>query len=301
MLTDVPGVKVGHYTDTENLTGCTVVLPPSGTVASCEWRGGAPGDREWVLLQPEQRVDALHALIFSGGSAFGLATADGVVDWLAERDIGWDVAGLVRVPIVAGAILFDLGLGDPAVRPGPREGRLACDAASDGPFERGNVGAGTGCTVGKAHGREWAMKSGIGTAAIDIDGLIISALVAANPVGNVIDEKGAPLAGSRAPVGTPMVEFTPIENTLLGVVATNATLTKPQAHLLSMAGQDGIAAVVRPPHTRYDGDVVFGLGTCQFDAPVDRVLALASEVIARAVRDAVRSAGSAGGLPGLAG
>jgi L-aminopeptidase/D-esterase-like protein len=300
MITDVEGMRVGHWTDPEGMTGCTVVLPPEGTVGSCEWRGGAPGDREWVILQPEQRVDRVHGLVLSGGSAFGLAVADGVMRWLEERGVGWDVAGLVRVPIVPAAILFDLGLGDPRARPGPEQGRLACEAATAGAFETGSVGAGTGCTVGKVHGFEWATKSGLGSASVRDGDLVVGALAAVNPVGDVLHEHGGVLAGSRAPAGTPVVAPTPGQQTVLCVVATNGRLSKAEAFLVARSGQDGIARVVAPAHTRYDGDVVFSLGTCQVTAAVDQVCMLASEAVITAIRQAVRSAKGLGGLPGLA-
>ena len=300
VITDVDGIRVGHWTDPVGITGCTVVLLPEGTVGSCEWRGGAPGDREWVVLQPEQRVDRVHAVVLAGGSAFGLAAADGVMGWLEERGIGWDVAGLVKVPIVPAAILFDLPLGDIHARPGAAQGRSACDAAAAGVFETGSVGAGTGCTAGKLRGVEWAVKSGIGSASVGEGDLVVGALAAVNPVGDVLDERGDILAGSRAPEGTPPVALSPVENTLLGVVATNGRLTKAEAHLVARAGQDGIARVIAPAHTRYDGDVVFSLGTCQVAAPVDQICILASEAIVRAVRQAVRSAKGLGGFPGLA-
>lgn len=301
MITDVEGVRVGHWTDPVGLTGCTVVLLPEGTTGSCEWRGGSPGDREWVLLQPENHVDRVHALVLSGGSAFGLATADGVMRWLDEKGIGWPAAGgLANVPIVPAAILFDLVFGDPKARPGAEEGRLAADAATAGRIETGSVGAGMGCRCGKLLGMEWAAKSGIGSASVREGELVVGGLVAANPVGDILDEKGEILAGSRAPVGTPPANFSRSENTVLGVVATNAILTKQEAHLVARAGQDGVATVVRPAHTRYDGDVVFSLGTRQVEASVDLVSALATRVVAEAIRQGVRTAKGAGGLPGLA-
>lgn len=298
MITDVEGIRVGHWTDPVGITGCTVVLPPEGTVGSCEWRGGAPGDREWVVLHPAQRIDRVHAVVLAGGSAFGLAAADGVMRWLEEQGIGWDVGGLYRVPIVPAAILFDLWVGDHRARPGAKEGRLACEAAAS-TFETGSVGAGTGCSAGKLQGRDWATKGGIGSASLDEADLVVGALVAANPVGDVLDERGSVLAGSRAPAGTPPAVFPPRTSTVLGVVATNAVLTKHEAFLVARAGQDGIATVVRPAHTRYDGDVVFGLGTGRVEASVDFVCSMAAAVTAAAVRQGVRAAKGAGGLPGL--
>lgn len=302
MLTDVEGIMVGHWTDPDAVTGCTVILLPEGTVGSCEWsRGGGPGDREWVLLQPEQRVDRVHAIVLSGGSAFGLATADGVMAWLEERGVGWEIPGIVRVPIVPAAILFDLGFGNSKIRPGAPQGRAACDAATAGEFETGNAGAGMGCTAGKLHGLNYAMKSGIGSASWRYGDLVVAALVAANPVGDVLDEKGEVLAGSRAPEGTPPARFDLRQNTVLSVVATNAILTKQQAYLVARAGHDGVSTVVRPAHTRYDGDVVFSLGTCRVEAPVDAVMMAAPGVVAEAIRQGVRAAKTAAGVPGLAG
>jgi L-aminopeptidase/D-esterase-like protein len=300
VITEINGIKVGHWTDPVGITGCTVVLLPESTVGSCEWRGGAPGDREWVLLQPENRVDRVHAIVLSGGSAFGLATADGVMRWLEERGIGWDVGGFVKVPIVPAAILFDLGIGDATARPGAAEGRAACDDAAEGTIETGSVGAGAGCTAGKIFGVEHGVKSGIGSAAVREGDLVVAALVASNPVGDVLDEKGNVLAGSRAPEGTPPFEFGPRQNTVLGIVATNARLSKQEVFLLARAGQDGIANVVRPAHTRYDGDVVFGLATGEVEAVVDAVTALAPGVVAEAIRQGVRASKGAGNLPGLA-
>lgn len=300
MITRVDGIRVGHWTDPQAVTGCTVVLPPEGTVGSCEWRGGAPGDREWVLLQPEQRIDRVHGVVLSGGSAFGLAAADGVMRYLEDNGIGWDVAGLVKVPIVPAAILFDLGLGDASVRPGAEQGRMACESATGGEFECGSVGAGTGCTAGKFYGVQWATKSGVGSAFLQERDVVVGALVAANPVGDVLDESGKVLAGSRAPEGTDPVALISRQNTVLGIVATNASLTKPEAYLMSRAGQDGVAAVVTPAHTRYDGDVVFGLATGRVEASVDLVFAMATQVVAAAIRQGVRAAKGVDGLPGLA-
>lgn len=301
MITEVEGIRVGHWTNPDAATGCTVILPPESTVGSCEWsKGGGPGDREWVLLQPEQRVDRVHAIVLSGGSAFGLASADGVMAWLEEKGVGWEVPEVARVPIVPAAILFDLGIGDPSVRPGAAEGRAACEAAMDGPVATGSVGAGMGCTAGKLHGREFAIKSGIGTAVWRRGDLVVASLVAANPVGDVLDEKGEVLAGSRAPEGTPPVSFDLRENTVLSVVATNAILTKQEAYLVARAGHDGVSTVVRPAHTRYDGDVVFSLGTCRVQASVDEVLGVAPLVLAEAIRQGVRAARGAAGIPGLA-
>lgn len=303
MITDVEGIRVGHWTHPEGITGCTVLLLPEGTSGSCEWRGGAPGSREWVVLQPENRVDRVHAIVLSGSSAFGLAVADGVMSWLEERRIGWEVGGRfdppLRVPIVPTAILLDAGAAHPEARPTAESGRLACESATDGEFECGSVGAGTGCTCAKIYGVEQGMKSGIGTASVSRGDLVVAALVAANPVGEVLDENGGILAGSRTSDRSTVFQLTG-GNTMLGVVATNGRLSKQDLFHVARAGQDGIATVVRPAHTRYDGDVVFSLGTRAVDAELDLVLALVPQVIAAAVRHGVRSAKGAAGFPGLA-
>lgn len=303
MITDIDGVKVGHWTDAEAVTGCTVILPPDGTVGSAEVRGGAPGTREIALLHPSQRVDRVHGIALSGGSAFGLAVADGVMRWLAERGIGWEVGDgkrfQVKVPIVPAAILFDgsvMGLRTP----GADEGRQACDAATDGAFETGSVGAGMGCTCGKARGLEWRMKSGLGTASLMEGDVITSAIVAANPVGDILDERNEVLAGSRAPEGTPQVIARPGANTVIGAVVTNAKMSKTEAMWLARGGQDGIATAIRPPHTRYDGDVVFGLATGAVEEDPDLVISMASTVMADAIRQGARAAKGTTDSPGLA-
>ncbi len=310
-LAAVPGVRIGHATDLEGLTGCTVVLCERGAVGGVDQRGGAPGTRETDLLRPMHLVEKVHAVLLAGGSAFGLAAADGVVRYLEERGIGFD-ARVAKVPIVPAAILFDLDLGDPQARPDAEMGYTACEAADDGPVAEGNVGAGTGATAGKILGIGRAMKSGLGTAAFDLGGgLVVGALVAANPLGDIVDpETGEVLAGVRRPrsdrpggtldvmrsfVGKVALRFA--SSTVIGVVATNARLTKEEANKVAQMAQDGIARAVRPAHTLFDGDTLFALSTGNKRADVNLVGAYAAEAVALAVARAARAAEGAGGLP----
>ena len=267
----------------------TVVWAPSGTVASGEVRGGAPATREFALLDPTRLVDRVDAVVLCGGSAFGLAAADGVVGFLAERGQGFPTpAG--PVPIVVAAALFDLPCGDP---PGPEEGRTAAVAAARGePAAGGRVGAGRGATVGKWRGREHAAAGGVGTAAVDEDGAVVGALVACNALGDVVAADGSVLAGSAAPPGARgFAPASPFESTTLVVVATDARLSKMDCHLLAQSAHDGLARAVRPAHTRYDGDAVVALATGAVDddssARPDRLREAAAEAVARAVRAAV--------------
>lgn len=306
MITDVSGVLVGHWTDAEGLTGCTAVLCPPGTVGSGEVRGGAPGTRETDLLRPGTLVDEVNAVLLTGGSAFGLAAADGVMSYLEERDIGFEVPGVARVPIVPAAVLFDLGVGDAAARPGPEAGYEACVGARDGRVSEGSVGAGAGATVAKLHGPEGAVKGGIGTAASDRDGLIVGALMAVNALGEILDEDGELLAPARIGPGEegPAAEAStpsPGANSVIGVVATNARLSKERANLLASAAHDGIETSVRPAHTMWDGDAIFSLATGEVDAPQGSVEELAEETVAEAIRRAVRLAEGLGGVPAIGG
>jgi L-aminopeptidase/D-esterase-like protein len=271
------------------MTGCTVVLCPPGTVGSGQVRGGAPGTRETDLLAPGTLVREVHAALITGGSAFGLAAADGVMRWLEERNVGFD-AGVARVPIVPAAVLFDLGVGDPGARPGPEQGYAACQAASSGPVPEGPVGAGTGATVAKLRGPHRAVPGGLGTTARTADGVTVAALAAVNAYGEVVDEDGTPLAGPRPGPDaerstTPWPNTT---NTVISVLATDALLTKEEAHDLAGAGHHGVAKAVRPAHTMWDGDTVFALATGGTRAPQPLLQRLAEEVLAEAVRRAVR-------------
>ncbi len=327
-ITSVPGIEVGHHTLTGRPTGCTVVLAREGAVGGVDVRGGAPGTRETDLLDPVNTVERLHAVVLSGGSAFGLDAAGGVMRWLEERGIGFPV-GSVRVPIVAGAILFDLGVGDPAIRPGPECGYRAAEAASDLPPAEGNVGAGAGATVGKLRGLGRAMKGGVGTASIArSDGLVVGAIVAVNAVGDVVDPAtGRVIAGVRTADGRGLADARRLvregvataaggpstgsssgggsseaglpRNTIIGVVATNARLTKAQATKVAQMAHDGLARTVSPVHTPWDGDTVFALATGELETSPDLldVGALAAEAVAEAVIRAVRAAEGLEGLP----
>jgi L-aminopeptidase/D-esterase-like protein len=279
----IDGVRVGHWTDAVARTGCTVVLLPEGTVASGEVRGGAPGTREFELLRPERLEPAVDAVLLTGGSAFGLAACDGVVGWLEAAGRGFPTRG-GRVPIVVGMVLYDLGVGDPSVRPGPADGRAACEAAtgSPGEVEVGLVGAGTGATVGKWRGPDHVRPGGLG-AATEVDGdLVVWALFAVNAFGDVADVASPlPPRDAAAPAVPAMGE-----NTTIGVVVTNARLDKLSCLLVAQGGHDGLARSLEPAHATVDGDAVVAAATGVVDAPVDRVRVLA----ARATEAAIRSA-----------
>ena len=317
-ITDINGLLVGHADDREALTGCTVVLPPTGTVAGVDRRGGANGSRQLDPLGLTHVVQEVHAVLLAGGSAFGLEAATGVAAYLEEQGIGFDV-NVARVPIVPTAILFDLGLGAVDRRPDALMGRAACEAATNQAPAQGCVGAGMGATLGKMLGPEGAMKSGIGTATLEIgSGLIVGAVVAANPLGDVIDPtSGEIIAGARLPDGSetifadarsvlegrvqgPAMGFGSADNTVIGVVATNARLTKNQATMVAQMAQDGVARTVRPAHTQFDGDTIFALATGEIEADHTIVGTFAAEAVAEAILRAVKSAESAGGLPAWA-
>lgn len=322
-ITDVRGIEVGHAQNDKALTGCTVILCRTGAVAGVDVRGGAPGTRETDLLDPINLVQKVHGIVLSGGSAFGLDAAGGVMRYLEEKKIGFNT-GAAKVPIVPAAILYDLNLGRADVRPDSAMGYRAAASASVAPPAEGNFGAGTGASVGKMFGLKLAMKAGLGTASMDAGGgVIVGALVAVNAFGDVIDpNSGAVVAGLRSgkvgplrvggksqfadtlammkkPIGRGILGFASRANTVIGVVATNAKLNKAQATKVAQMAQDGIARTIRPAHTMLDGDVIFALstGTRKVDASV--VGAFAAEVMAEAVLRAVRLARSAGGLVGL--
>lgn len=311
-LTDVGGLKVGHFTDSRRPTGCTVVLAEAGAVCGVDVRGGAPGTRETDLLDPVNTVQQVHALVLSGGSAFGLDSATGVVRYLEEKGIGFPV-GVGKVPIVPAAILFDLGVGDWKIRPDANAGYAAARSASTAVVAEGCVGAGAGATVGKLRGLERAMKAGIGSASVKLpNGAVVAALVAVNAFGDVIDPgTGRPLAGLRTPDGKALrgtLEALvagerpgrplPGENTAIGVVATNVALGKSEATRVAQMAHDGLAQSIRPVHTPWDGDTLFALsmGAVRIDAAALVVGSLAAEVVAQAV---VRAVVTATALPGL--
>lgn len=284
MRLDIPGIRVGQWSDPAARTGCTVVLFPAGTVASGEVRGGAPGTREWALLAPERTVARIDAFVLTGGSAFGLAACDGVVRWCEERGLGFPTtAG--PVPIVVGAVIFDLLVGDPTIRPGAEEGYAACVAAVSGEVALGPVGVGAGATANKWRGRDHVQAAGLGGAVRSDGDLIVAALVAVNPFGGARDgvEHRWP-ATSGAPFGSDGGTNLG-ENTTIGVVMTNAVLDKVGCFLVAQSAHDGLARAVDPAHTTVDGDAFVAAATGQRQAPVDQVRLLA----ARAVEDAVRS------------
>lgn len=310
-LTDIPGIRVGHATDLRGITGCTVVLCEAGAVASGEVRGAAPGTLGTSLLEPSYLVQKIHGVLLTGGSAFGLAAADGVMRYLEERGVGLDTRA-ARVPIVVGAVIFDLGIGDPRARPDAAMGYAACAAATAAPVLEGSVGAGTGATVGKVLGPEAAMKGGLGSWSLRLyDGTTVGALVVVNALGDVVDEDGRIVAGCRGPDGQfadsartlirqpPHAVFA--TNTTLAVVATSAAVTKNQARRLAVQGHAGLSRAIRPSHTLFDGDVVFALGTGA-DGPSDQTSLgeAAAQAVAEAARRAVRTARGLGGVPGLA-
>lgn len=290
-LTAVPGFRVGHWTDPVGRTGCTVILcPDAGAVASASFLGPSPGTREGVLLAPEKKVERVHALLLTGGSAFGLAAATGVVRVLEERGVGHETPW-ARVPIVPAAVIYDLGVGDPGARPGEREGAAAARAASSAPVPRGRVGAGTGATAGKYHGPALSVPGGLGSAALERHGVRVGALAVVNPIGDVLDERGGVLAGPG--VGPGAAAFVPgdVESTTLVAVVTEHILTKNDARRLADAAQAALGRVIHPSHTFWDGDSAFVLSSCAAP-PADPLLlgALVQEAVCAAVRDAVRTA-----------
>ena len=313
-LTAVPGIRVGHWTHRSGSTGCTVILAADGAVAGVDVRGGGPGTRETDLLKPEMTVGSVHAVVLSGGSAYGLSSADGVMQYLERQGIGFPVGASV-VPIVPAAILFDLGVGDPTVRPDAKAGFLAAEAASADVVEMGSVGAGAGATVGKMLGASRAMRGGLGSAAISLeDGLVIGALAAVNCLGDVVDPStGDIVAGARKADGGGFADSMMVlrtggwqpesgsaGNTTLGVVATNLKWTKPQATKVAQVAHDGLARAIRPAHMPFDGDTVFALGTGGRAADtrtVGLVAALAADAMATAIVAAVRAATSGFDLP----
>jgi L-aminopeptidase/D-esterase-like protein len=318
-ITDVEGLFVGHADDPDGLTGCTVVLCPRGAVAGVDQRGGAPGTRELDALRPMHLVPVAHGVLLAGGSAFGLDAAAGVMRWLEEQGAGIDV-GVARVPIVPAAILFDLGVGRADARPDAAMGYRACQAAGRERPREGNAGAGLGCTVGKLLGPAQGMKGGLGTASLDLaDGVVVGAVVAVNALGDVVDPAtGQIIAGAREPGAEPprladslavlrargggpgpWVRSAPLHptNTTIGVVATNARLTKEEANFVAQMAHDGLARTIRPAHTLLDGDTIIALATGDRPADASAIGAVAVEALARAVLSGVRAAQGVPGWP----
>jgi L-aminopeptidase/D-esterase-like protein len=315
-ITDVSGIKVGHFTDKRRPTGCTVILCEGGAFAGVDVRGGAPGTRETDLLNPINTVQRAYAIVLSGGSAFGLDAASGVMRYLDEKGIGFKVGSAGVVPIVPSAILFDLEIGDPKIRPTAQSGYEACEVAGAGPVTEGNIGAGAGATVGKLFGLQHAMKSGMGTASIHVanTGVVVAAIVAVNAVGDVYNPgNGDIVAGARTADGKGFLDSmarirggyrVPIRtqagtNTTIGVVATNATLTKTEMTKVAQMAHDGLARTINPVHTPMDGDTIFALATATLSQRVDHGMigALAADVMAQAVLRAIFNATGIAGLP----
>jgi L-aminopeptidase/D-esterase-like protein len=321
MALGIDGVRVGCWTATSGRSGCTVVLPPAGTVGALAVRGAAPGTREAAALGPAGKVDVCHAVVLAGGSAYGLAAADGVMRHLEAAGVGYPV-GPALVPIVGAAIVLDAAVLDPGSRPDAAAGAAACEAATDDDPPEGGVGVGAGCTVAKVGGLEHAWRGGQGVAVHRAGGVTVGALVANNAVGEVIDDAGRwvararvaddaprfpvdadvlrrPTAGDTGPAGAPDATG-PTTNTVIGCIVTDARLTKAQTHRVADLGHSGLARALRPAHTDLDGDALFALATGQVDASLDLVAYLAAEAVAEAARRGPLAATARDGLPGLA-
>ncbi len=301
------GFRVGHWTDLGSVTGCTVILCPIGCTGGCEVRGSSPGSRELALLASERSMQEVHALLLTGGSAFGLAAADGVVRYLEERGVGYQTPW-ARVPIVPAAVIFDLNIGSPHVRPNAESGYLACSAAIAEGFEQGTIGVGTGATVGKWAGSESRMKGGFGIASNVRGNLIVSAVAVVNAVGDVLDDSGTILAGAFGRDGRWLADADrfrtfarsqPIlpTNTTLVAILTNARLSKVEVNRLAQRGHSGMARAIKPVHTSFDGDAVFGLASGSVDANFDLVAEMGTDATSEAIRNGVRLASAIENVP----
>lgn len=314
-LTTIKGIQVGHAQNLDGPTGCTVIICPPQTVGGVDQRGGAPGTRETDLLRPMHLVQHVNAIVLSGGSAFGLAAADGVMRYLEEQNNGYAIGDRGVVPIVASAIIFDLDLGNSQIRPTAEMGYSACLDASSEPVAEGSVGAGAGARVGMTLGPQFGCKGGIGSAVVELPGgLKVSALIVVNALGDIVDEQGQILAGVRNEenkfVGalnilsqmakTPIKSDDVVSNTVVGVVATNAKLNKEETNKIAQMAQDGLAQAIRPAHTMFDGDTIFALATGEIENSNANVVgAFAAEVTAQAIRRAVRQATSLAAMPSI--
>ncbi len=310
MITDVPGILVGHYTDEKAVTGCTVVLCPPKTTASCDVRGSASGSRELALLAPDKQMQEVHAILLTGGSAFGLGATNGVMQYLAEHNIGYQTPWAL-VPIVPSAVIFDLNVGASKTFPLPEDAYAACMNASS-TFAVGNVGAGTGATVGKWNGLQSAMKGGVGSASLKNGEVIVGAIAVVNAVGDVVNRDGTILAGAQEN-GKFLGENGRLQsfrndrnlsrntNTTLVVVATNVRFSKVDVNRVAQRAHDGMARAIVPSHTTFDGDTTFALSAGNVSAPIDLVAEMGTEVTAEAIRSAVKHARTTAGVRGLAG
>lgn len=303
-ITDVEGIKVGHSQSNEGMTGCTVVICEDGATAGVDVRGSAPGTRETDLLNAEKMVNKIHAVLLSGGSAFGLDAAGGVMKFLEDKKIGFDV-GVTKVPIVSGAVIFDLDIGDYSIRPNFNMGYLAAKNAKEEEKSQGNIGCGMGATVGKILGPEYSMKSGIGSASMNVGNLWVGAIIAVNSFGDVYDyETNNILAGAYDYKNKKLlnsyeimkeeknIKDFPIKNTTIGVVATNGILSKPEANKVAQMAQNGLARSINPIHTMYDGDTIFTMSTGKIKSDVNLIGTLSSEVVSRAITNAILSTNS---------
>jgi L-aminopeptidase/D-esterase-like protein len=295
-ITDVPGVRVGHWTDTTGVTGVTVVVLPDPNVTTVEVRGAAPGTRETALLASGMKVESAHAIVLCGGSAFGLAAADGVMAELEKDGRGYPTPAGV-VPIVPAAVIYDLAVGDPKARPGPAAGALAYRSATAGPVEMGCVGAGTGATVAGWRGLNHRRKGGVGSAAVRLGEVTVGALAVVNAVGDIFTLEGRPLTGGSPVPLLGMAEAGPLGSTTLVVVATDAGLDRPLLTRLCVRGHDAMAVCVRPSHTRYDGDAVFAVSCGTVPGDPDLVGEAAFAVVGRAIEAALGAARSLAGIP----
>ncbi len=309
-ITDIPGIRVGHDTDLEAGTGCTVILCDTPATGGVDVRGGAPATRETDLLRPMNLVGGINAILLTGGSAFGLDAAGGVMRYLEERGAGYDT-GVARVPIVPAAAIFDLALGSAAIRPDAAAGYRACQQASSDALAQGSVGAGTGATVGKTAGPASMMKGGLGSASMQLaDGTIVGAIAVVNALGDIVDPQTQQvIAGARHPGGIGLLSANPFGNTTIAVVATSAALTREQANKMAQMAHDGMAQAIRPAHTMFDGDTIFALAlgpTSQqlYDSPlaaeqISSIGAAAATTLARAIVKAVRNATTLHGVPAI--
>jgi L-aminopeptidase/D-esterase-like protein len=310
MALGVAGVRVGHWTAPTGRSGCTVVLPPAGAVGAVAVRGGAPGTREAAALGPAGKITVCHGVVLAGGSAFGLAAADGAVRWLEAQGIGYAVGPAV-VPIVGGAILLDASVADPPSRPDADAGWAACEAATEQDPAEGGIGVGAGCTIAKVAGLDHAWRGGVGVAVARAAGVTVGAIVANNAVGELVGEGGEWLARARVPADAPRFpthggpllgghDDGPTGNTVIGCIVTDAHLSKRDAHRVADLGHSGLARTLRPAHTESDGDALFCLATGRVAATVDLVAHLGAEVVAQAARRGPRAAHGRDGVPGLA-
>lgn len=307
LITDVGGLKVGHFTDDDAITGVTVVLTPQGAVGGVDVRGSAPGTRETDLLRPINLVDRLHGIVLAGGSAFGLDAASGVMRYLESHNCGFDT-GIVKIPIVSAAVIFDLAIGDPKKRPDAEMGYRACESATDGEFLLGNIGVGIGATVGKVLGPDFCMKGGVGSASVRVGrNVVVGALFAVNAFGDIRDAKTRRiLAGAYDSASGNFFDAEqvlkgsgpnggfPGTNTTIGVVATNAMLTKETANKLAQVAHNGLALTISPAHTMFDGDTIFAISTGNEKADINSICQAAVEAVARSVNKAVIKAETIG-------